>query len=271
MKRIDFLGADGIDKEAVYEAMVRHRDDAGDRWQTRDEARRRLAAGGTGDERGVGQLLTMAACYIPRLGDLVVDRLTQTSAERAFVQAGGDYQRFFEHCLHHSVGIDAPDAVFSEPSRTTSTGQTPDVLRHVGRAPGPARSDRIGIDPDRCVQLWRLFDKIKEVCLLRDHGGTVVFRNSLADCAGRLFAEVSPHQTVRPCFEKMPTPDVVVHLTAPADDIADNTGGALPDARHRLRVAEIGASALGWAGADVITVDATEEPNENVHKIAEVI
>lgn len=293
MKRIDFLGANGIGKSTVYAHLLKRRRGAqAPSWLTLIEAKRRIAVQDLMRRRSTMDLARAATCYLPKMGKVFAEAYTIRKAENAFAEGGHPYQPFFEHCVETLMGAARPS------SQRTAQG-TEGMQRVVGgmgvaipgpmTTPLPAAAVRKGVTPTQYLSLSRIFGRLKELCLLEPLEETVVFDESLTHTLTGMLTDIPSDLSVRAHFEEIPLPDGVVHLRASEDEvlrrifIKQRSRG--PIVRHRgldedelrrkarrtLRIAEIGASTLEWRGARMLRIDATEEPEANAEKIEEFI
>lgn len=289
MRRIDFLGAHSVGKSTIYSELLDRRGGNAE-WLTRVEAKRKVATSRFVESGSPAQWVKAVTCHLPRLGDVFTDMYTRRPGERAFAEADGTYHEFFEHCLRH-LADSSPGAV----QQVTGEDEThPPARRHLLRAPDfgassdDARSHR-RLEPIECMNLSWLFDRLQELCLLERLDETVVFDESLAHSTAGLLAGMPSDRAVRSHFEKMPAPDRVVHLTAPADEVArrirDCSVRQAPSLRHQgldtdelhrssrraLHIAELGASTLGWRGVEVLSLDTTDPPEQVASQISEFV
>ena len=258
MRRIDFLGPHGIGKSTLYEHLIRLSPDR--LWMTPREARREVARMQLLQRRRPRDLAKWMTCLLPRVGDVFINAYTTRTAERAFVTTSEGYQAFFNYCLD-------------------------DVLRHRPSTPRGSSSH-----PLHYVNLNWLYERLLELSLLESLDATVVFDDSLAHCTVGLLCDRDDLSWARLHFEKMPAPQVAVHLAAPEDVVhrrlmartedhspapirqTDSTPDELLQlVRRGLRLAELGASTLQWRGVQVVALDAQDPPRENAARLAEEI
>ena len=292
MRRIDFLGTNGVGKSTLYTELLNRRSDPS-QWLTRIEAKRKIAADTLLDDAGPGDYAKAASCFLPRLGDIFVETFTRRPAERAFARADDTYRQFFEHCLRHVSAEPTSSRARSSSGRARASGPgtaidylqrapTSDTDTDTDDATAVRRADRESM---QCVNLSWLFGRLKELCLLNGLDDTVIFDESLTHSTAGLILTRFDESTLQTHFEKIPVPDAVIHLRASSDDIVERLQQRAsrrgPSMRHEtldadglrdmteraLRIAEVGACTLDWRGADVLSVDTTDRIETNIAEI----
>lgn len=291
MKRIDFIGTNGIGKSTTYHHLnQRRKRSRHKRWLTPREAKRRVAAADLLEQLTPTNLAKAATCYLPRMGPVLADTYTLRSAEKAFADDPGEYGEFFDHCLSHLMNSRKVSAA-RQASQVAAHGRGAardfaDGVEPVSRPPGYRGRTSQTVTPKHYVNLSWLFTQITELCLLESIDETVVFDESLAHSTVGLLTELSTDLAVRNHFEKMPVPQTLIYLTAPVDEIVRrikirrgdrgfpivrysriNEQQLRQRIRRSLRINQIGASTLEWRGARVLCLDAMEPPQENARKI----
>ncbi len=293
MRRIDFLGANGIGKSTVYARLLERRTSGGPRWYTLIEAKRKVATDRFLEHRTLKSLAKFGTCFLPRVGDLFAEVYTIRSAENAFAEGGECYQAFFEYCIEHLMRAARGKSGAPRIHRRAQghTFRAEGARRHPLRVPDPmltppARPEASSeVSPTQYLSLSRIFGRLKELCFLESIDETVIFDESLTHTVMGLLADTPSDRSVRAHFEEIPLPDAVVYMTTTEDEVLRRIGLKQakkgPIVRHRgldekqlrrqarrtLRIAAIGASTLQWRGAEVLHLDATSPPEDNAERI----